>query len=160
MEIKEKLKKLRKEKEILIDKRNYYNNKLNNYKDLENRSKCPCCEQKINLEYFKKEIPIIEKKLTRIKEELDPIIKKIIQLNITIQKINSEEQKKHKKQIIDYIQQNKNKLNKCIRDYNKGIENYLPNIIESEKKIWNKAMEYHIDSRNIIENDELYFEIK
>lgn len=157
---KKEIEELYKKRNELLDKRSYYREKLKNYKDLQYRSECPCCEQKTNREYFKRKIPTIEKKSEEVKEELDPIVKKIIQLNKIVVKAKDEEHKKHRKETDDYIKQNRNQLNKAIRNYNKGIEIYLPNISDIEKKIWNKAMEYHLDSKNIDENDELYFEIK
>lgn len=148
---------LYKKRNILLDKRSYYREKLKNYKTLQYRSKCPCCEQKTSRDYFKNKIPKTEKKFQELLNEINIIVPKIKELEKIVKIYTENKNKEHRKQVSDYIQKNKNKLNKCIRDYNNGLEQYLPNIPINEKKIWNEAMEYHLDSKNVCENDELCF---
>lgn len=159
-QIKTEIRELYKERNELFRKRSYYKKKLENYKNLQDRSECPCCEQKTNREYFKNEIPIIEEILQKLLNNIETIVLKTLELEKPIRIDNENKIEEHKKQINIYIHKNKNIMNKTIRDYNKGIENHLPNIIESEKELWNEAMEHHLDNKNMVENDELYFEIK
>ena len=157
-QVKIEIKELYKKRNELLDKRSYYREKLKNYKMLQDRSECPCCEQKTNREYFKNKIPKTKEKFQELLNEIKIIIPKIQKLEKIVRKDNENKNKEHRKQINNYIQQNRNKLNKCIREYYKGIENYLPNISKAEKELWNEAMEHHLDNKNIDENTELYFE--
>lgn len=159
-QVKIEVKELYKKRNELFNKRSYYQEKLDNYEDLQNRSECPYCEQKTNREYFKNKIPEIEENLREILNEIEILIPKIRGLEQIVRVDNEIKNKEYRKRVVNYITQNRNRINKVIRDYNKGVEIYLPNIPDTEKKIWNEAMEYHLDSKNIDENDELYFEIK
>ena len=157
---KTEIKELYKQRNELFSKRKYYQEKLKNYKDLQDRSECPCCEQKVNREYFKNKIPKTEAKFQEVLNRIEPIILKIQKLQKIIRIDTENKNKEHRKQINEYIQKNRNILNKCIRDDNKNIKNYLPNIIEAEKETWNEAMEKHLDKKGLDNNDELCFEIK
>jgi len=151
------LKNLENEKRKLLEKLHYLKSKVKNYKNLLNRSECPCCEQKIDYKIFETKIPDLESNIFNIDKRLDeiiPILRKMYH------KIACENEKKHKerrKQIEEYLKINRNKLNKAIRDYNKGLDPYLPEIPEKEKELWNDAMEHHLDNRNLDENEELCF---
>jgi hypothetical protein len=148
------------ERDQLVEKRNYLQDKLKNYKDLKNRTVCPCCEREINWKAYQALIPSIEYKLQEIEKRFDIIIPEIIKLTREKARIREINQKEKQKIVQDYLQKNRNILNKSIRDYNKGVDDYLPKIIDKkEQQLWNKAMELQLDNRNMNENDELYFEI-
>lgn len=151
---------IKKEKEELVHEYRYSRRKLDNYMDLVHRSECPHCEQKIDYKFYESKIPKIELKLQGINKRFDEIIPIIIKMDKEEALANQKKYKEHKKRIDEYIKQNINKLNKCIKDYNKGIENYLPYIQDREKSTWNEAMEWYLDNRNMEENEELYFEIE
>jgi len=147
------------EKDELVDKYKYLKNKIDNYKNLINRSKCPCCEQEIDYKIYEIKIPELELELQDIDKRLDKLIPIVTEENIKKALEEQNKRKKHKIKIDEYIKKNRNILNKAIRDYNKGIKNYLPNVLNEEKPIWNEAMEFNLDNRNMEENEELYFEV-
>lgn len=150
---------IRKEHKKLVDEFNYLKNKLNKYKNLDHRSECPCCDQKIDYKFYQLKIPDIESKLKFIDKRLNETIPLLINLDRKCGEENDRRRKEHGLKITKYIKENKNVLNKAIRDYNNGLETYLPLIPNGEKQIWNEAIEKHLDNRNIDENEELYFEI-
>ena len=150
---------LQQELNKLNERYNYLKKKLANYRELQYRSECPYCNQPTDRDYFLSKIPGMESEMQKIEArrvEIIPIVRKMD--NEKAREIE-ERWKKERKQVEDYITLNKNKLNKAIREYNKGAENYLPTIPDAEKPIWNEAMEIHLDNRNMDENEELCFEV-
>lgn len=149
------------EKELndLNDRYLYLERKLDNYEQLMHREKCPCCNQEIDCSFYEKEIPRIKSKLLKIANQRDLLIPRVIEIEKEEARKYHEEQQEKKNRVNEYIQRNRNKLNKAIRDYNNGIDNYLPSIPDSEKETWNEAMEWHLDNRNMDDNDELCFEL-
>jgi len=147
------------EKDELVGKYRYLKKKIDNYNNLLNRSKCPCCEQKIDYKIYEIKIPKLELELQNIDARLDKLIPIITEENIKKALEEQNKRKKHRIKIDEYIKKNRNILNKAIRDYNKGVKKYLPNVLNEEKSMWNEAMEFHLDNRDMEENDELYFEI-
>lgn len=144
----------------LVEKYQYLKKKIKNYGTLIHRSKCPCCEQKIDYKIYEVEIPKLVLELQNIDKKLDELIPIVTEENIKKVLENQNKRSKHKIKIDKYIRKNRSILNKAIRDYNKGIGNYLPNIPNEVKLIWNEAMEIHLDNRYMEENEELYFDLE
>ena len=141
------------------ERRDYLRHQIETYRRLEHRSACPCCDQKIDWEEYNLKIPDLEEKLKMVLDELEllyPKIKELMKIEIEAKQL---QQKIKTQQIEKYLQQNRNKLNKAIRDYHKGVKNYLPSIPNSEKKTWNDAMELQLDKRGLDDNDELLFDL-
>ena len=147
------------ERDILCETRDYLIRKLKNYKKLQFRSQCTCCEQTTDREFFKNKIPDIESELKEIIEKLESLLPELHKNWIEKGIKQYMEGKERIKRLNDYITLNKNTLNKVIRDYNKGVEDYMPSIPDTEKSMWNEAMETHLANKNLDDNDELCFEI-
>ena len=132
---------------------------IEDYDELSCREACPCCRQEVDRNYYKKQIPEIKEEMERIDKERKAIIpayweeKKQRGIKYDL------EQKERWNRIKDYITKNRNKMNKAIRDYDKGVDNYLPDLSEAEKKQWNEAIEWHLDNRGLDDNEELCFEV-
>ena len=159
---KEKLQGLRKEQSLMASEYQLYKARLKDYKNLQFRSTCPCCQQDTNREYYRDLIPITEDRIVVLDEKLHSIYTKIQ----TLQKPISEERYKFEKErevlCKAYLLKNRNRINKTIRDYNNGVENYMPYIcFTDEKKLWNNAMEIQLANKPDMDdtNDELMFEI-
>lgn len=137
-----------------------YNCLMKDLKKLIDRDTCPCCNQKLTYD-------VNDDVLNDLKSIIDKIwIKRELEIKKekTILAKKQEEEDKINKilkaKINDYLKNNRNRLNKAIRDYyNPKISQYLP-IINSidEKQLWNAAMEIQLDRRDIEENYDLYFQ--
>ncbi len=157
------IKKYRKNKAEIIDKRNYLNETLKNFKILQHRASCPYCEQHINRIEYKNKVPIIQEELDEVLKELEIIIAKIKPLEIIIRKTEKIERQEHKKEVEEFYRQYKGKIYTAFRDYHKSTINSfkLPDLFDKKNKLlWNEAMQIFFDRNNKFENDELLFEIK
>lgn len=156
---KEELEKLTKERNSLWDYRDGLTKKIKNYKDLQDRSECPYCHQKTNKEHYRNEVPALLERLEEYLARLDKLYPKIKLLEKPIADENYRRMKEKQGKVQDYLKNNRNKLNKAIRDYNNGKEHYLPSIPAAEKELWNSAMEFQLDNRGLDENEELCYEV-
>jgi len=125
--------------------------------ELQDRVYCPFCEQKVDSEFYKKQIPKWRDQKEFIEAWLDFNFYLEKRLREPLNKIEEQKRKEWKKKVKDYILKNRNKLNKAIRTLE------LPDdiITDEEKRLWNDAIETQIDNRNItyLDEFELQFEI-
>jgi len=158
-----RLKRLNKKHKEILEKLNYLRQKFKNYSDLVDRNCCPQCEQVINPTFFKQ-------KADKLKEKVDFLCawidynrnyNKLCSIRKPIVENNKELEAMEKERINGYLENKRNRINKTIRDYNNGVDEYLPNniITIEEKKLWNAAMNLQLDNRNMEENEELLFEV-
>lgn len=157
-EIKKELTELRRQRNILWEKRDFLRYRLKSYKDLQNRSECPYCGQKTKRKYYKDEIPNIMVKTEEVMDKLEETYPKIIELEKPLVEKRDKERKERGEKIQGYLKINRNILNKAIRDYDKGVEKYLPDIPDCDKEIWNSAMERQLDNKGFDDNEELMYE--
>lgn len=140
-----------------IERLKYIRHKLEMCEELQNRIYCPYCEQKIDSDFYKKQIPSWRDKKEFLESWIDFDFYLEKRLRRPLNKIKEQEKKKWNKKVEEYRIKNRNKLNKAIRDLE------LPNDIinTEEKKLWNDAIEKQIDNRNItyLDEFELQFEI-
>ncbi|MBA7492078.1 hypothetical protein ES702_02627 [subsurface metagenome] len=125
--------------------------------ELQNRVYCPHCEQKVDSEFYKKQIHSWRDKKEFLESWIDFNFYLEKRLRRPLNKIKEQEKKEWKKKVEEYLIKNRNKLNKAIRELE------LPNDITNteKKKLWNDAIEKQIDNRNItyLDEFELQFEI-
>lgn len=117
---------------------------------------CPTCGREFDEEYSNKirillDIVIIEinetiKEMERLKSLMAPKMEKK-------RLKREEERKKRKEQVKKYIDENKKKFRMAIQLYRKGEENYLPDIQEEEKELWNDAIESFIENSPTYSNE-------
>ena len=150
---------LQQELNKLNERYSYLNKKLKHYKALQYRSMCPYCNQETDRDYFLSKIPGIESEMQKIDAKWEEMMPIVLEREKEQARIKEKDYREKQARIADYLTLNKNKLNKAIREYNKGAENYLPNIPDTEKPMWNEAMEIHLDNRNMDENDELCYDM-
>jgi len=125
--------------------------------ELQDRLYCSFCEQKVDSDFYKAQIPEWRDKKDFLESWIDFNFYLEKKLRRPLNKIKEQEKKEWNKKVEEYRIKNRNKLNRAIRDFE------LPgDIIETEeKKLWNDAIERQLDNRNIISLDEfeLQFEI-
>lgn len=154
------MEKIYQEKNQLVEKLNYLKVTLREYKNLEHRSNCPYCGQKIEWKYFSGEIPKIQEEIESIDNRLNEIFPIIRKLDHEKSIAYDKRVKEQNERVELYLKQNRSKLNKAIREYDNGVEVYMPNISNNtEKELWNEAMVYQLDKRGLDDNDELCFEV-
>lgn len=161
-EEKDKLQELRKEQGHYHDELRLYRARLKDYKQLQFRSTCPCCQQDTNREYYRDLIPITEDRIEVLEEKLAKIYIQIETLAKPINEARNEFNKQREVLRKAYLLQNRNRLNKTIRDYTNGKDIYMPTITTNdEKELWNNAMEIQLANKTDMDdmNDELLFEL-
>ena len=158
---KEELKQLEKERNLLQDKRTYLERKVKHYNNLFNRSTCPTCYQKIDWNFFKEDLPNVQGKLDKVNTKLEVLYPKIKALMYPIWEARDKFNKERNVLRKGYLLKNKNRLNRSIREYNKGLEVYMPAITDkAEQELWNWAMECQLANRDLDDtNEELMFAI-
>lgn len=158
-----RLKRLDKKHKKILEKLNYLRYKFKNYSALVDRVCCPQCEQIINPIFFKQKIDKLKEKIDFLCAWIDynRNYHKLCRIRKPIMEHNEELEKMKKKRINGYLENKRNRINKTIRDYNNGVDEYLPkNIITiEEKELWNAAMNLQLDNKNVDENEELLFEV-
>jgi len=160
MDIIEKIKEINKKWHNIIEKRDYLKNKIKHSIDLENRSECPYCYQKINWKEFEKAIPELKEELRRFEKDLEEILPKKRELELELGRIWEKRRKNENKSIEEYIKQNKVMMDNVIKNYRKGVVDFLPKINNDEKELWNKAIEkYYTDKYEDGDEDELLYDI-
>ncbi len=156
-------KRLDKKHEEILEKLNYLRYKFKNYSVLVDRAYCPQCEQVIDPKFFKQKTEGLKEKIDFLCAWIDynRNYHKLCQIRKPIMEYNEDLEKMEKKRINGYLEKKRNRINKTIRDYNNGADEYLPDgiITIEEKKLWNTAMNLQLDNRNMDENEELLFEI-
>lgn len=156
-------KRLYKKHKKILEELNYLRYKFKNYSNLVDRVHCPHCEQTINPIFFKQKADKLKEKIDFLYAWIDynRNYHKLCRIRKPIVEYNEELEKMEKIRINDYLENNRNRINKAIRDYNNGVNEYLPDCIITieEKELWNTAMNLQLDKRNMDENEELLFEI-
>ena len=139
----------------IIDKLGYLRSLLKDYERLEHREECPLCNHKISSEYYKKKIPQIKSKIFFLEIWIDQNYNrnKIIKILKPITESKEKQRKERDKQILTYLNENRNRINKAIRTFE------LPNNIKTndEMSLWNDAIQIQLDKKGIIENEDLEF---
>lgn len=156
----EKLKKLRKRKYGIIDKRNYLRAKKKSFQLIQHRSTCPVCEQNVKSLVHSEDIKVINIELESTYKELDDII--IVMKPLEEDEHQASEWAKEimEERVQKFYDKNIYLIKKVNKDYYNGINSYMPiihNLIE--RQLWNKSMEKYFDKYNKQENDDLLFKV-
>ncbi|KKK40728.1 hypothetical protein LCGC14_2981010, partial [marine sediment metagenome] len=112
--------------------------------------------------YYRDLIPITEDRIEVLEEKLAKIYIQIETLAKPINEARNEFNKQREVLRKAYLLQNRNRLNKTIRDYTNGKDIYMPTITTNdEKELWNNAMEIQLANKTDMDdmNDELLFEL-
>jgi len=160
-EEKDKLQELRKEQDLLHTKFRLAKENLKDYKRLQYRSTCPCCQQATDREYYESLIPITEAKIDDLQTKVVDIYREIENLAKPIWEARNEFNKEREVIRQAYLLHNRNRVNKTIRDYNNDKDVYMPDITDkAEQELWNWAMECQLANRDLDDtNEELMFDI-
>jgi hypothetical protein len=154
---KRRMNRLNKKYDEIIDKIGCLRVILKDYMKLEHRSMCPLCDSKINRSYYEKKIPEIKNKIKFLEMWIDQNYNysKRCKIGIPLTLMREKLKKQHKQQILNYLSENRNRINKAIRTFE------LPNNIKNndEKRLWNEAIQLQLDKKGMDENDDLEFEI-
>lgn len=132
----------------------YIKHKLEMCEELQNRVYCPHCEQKIDSEFYEKQISSWrdKKEFLEFWNTFNYDLRK--RLRWPLNKIEEQEKKEWNKKVEEYLIKNRNRLNKAIRDLELPID-----IIDiEEKRLWNDAVEIQCDNKGLMEIDEIEFE--
>lgn len=119
---------------------------IKNLKDLNHRSTCFTCYQKVDFSNYTLVLNKFESKLKELEIEENLIYEKNKQENIKNRQIFEKERIKEKKEIESFIEENIKTIKKSIRDF-KANRKYIPEVPLEKRSIWNKSIEW------IIEND-------
>lgn len=150
-----RMKRLNSTYEKTINLLRYYRIILKDCKDLDHRSNCPLCKQKIDYNFYTKQIPELERKIKILEAWIDQnySYSKTCKIAHPIIELEEIKRKEHQITVESYLKENRNALNKTIRTFE------LPEINDlEEKKLWNEAIEIQLDNKGMDESDELQFE--
>jgi len=130
---------------------------------LRNRSECPFCRNCLDKKLVDHELEVFNEKL---KEFHLQSMKESIERQPFIEEQNRKRiaaEEKEKKDILAYMEANKSKFRKAIKDSRAGKEgDLLPNIPDNEKRLWNKAIDKFVGnstSYDDIDSFDLMFDI-